>query len=131
VIAAFHFGIDLSGAGVGGTTIEGNFVGVDKNATSALPNAGGINIRELFREFHWLPGARWRQCHFGQYDFGVGITNGSGNYVTGNFIGTNKAGAGALSLPNQNGILSSTRLTTRLVGRQPRLTRLRITPRLA
>jgi hypothetical protein len=82
--------------------IEGNYIGVDKNAASPLPNATGVRIVQAY-------GTTLRANVISANTHGIDVTNGSTmtepaarTVIQGNFIGTNAAGAALGNV--QNGI---------------------------
>ncbi len=100
------YGIPVFGAGCNHNVITGNYIGTDITGTSAIPNTYGV----LFDD-----GAKYNICGgrkagsgnliSGNSGYGVFIYNNStdSDTVTGNLIGTNAGGNGAL--PNTIGIV--------------------------
>ncbi len=98
-------GIDLSGATVQFTTIEGNYIGTNKDATGSLGNTKGISIQAgASNNFIGCAVLDGDNVISGNNNFALSIVNGGGNFVTGNFIGVN-ANASPVAIPNGRGII--------------------------
>ena len=84
--------------------VQGNYIGTDKNGTSAIPNTGiaGIAITTSATANAIGGSGAARNLISGNNGDGVQIAGPDGNQVTGNWIGTDKSGAAAL--PNSNGV---------------------------
>lgn len=81
--------------------IRGNIVGLDKDGTTVLPNAGntgghGIQISGGNNNVIGGDGPGEGNIFAGNAGHGVFVQAGAGNMVMGNFIGTNSAGAAGL-----------------------------------
>jgi parallel beta-helix repeat protein len=82
-----------------GTTIEGNRIGVDASANTAVPNgAAGIAANDINTLTIGGTTAGAGNVVSGNVGTGVGISTASIATVQGNFIGTN--GAGMVAIPN-------------------------------
>lgn len=90
-------GIKLNDSGGGGDKIQGNYIGTDKNGTSALPNSfDGINIdpsnnNTIGGDIGANPGIR--NVISGNTGNGITIDGSTGTKVQGNFIGTKANGS--------------------------------------
>ncbi len=111
-------GNGLRGVFVGdatGAVIEGNFIGLDDDGTTALPNAwSGI---ELQGDNNTVGGttADSRNVISGNTSYGVVIgTDSTGNVLTNNYIGTDSTGLA--SVPNAGGLFFSGTVSGNTVG---------------
>jgi hypothetical protein len=86
-------GIDLRSAA--GTTVQVNFVGVDRTISAALGNGGSGIFVDALSSANVIGGARAGNVFSGNRGAGVDI-HGSQNVVYGNFIGTDFTGTTAL-----------------------------------
>ena len=91
-------GNDVSGISISGsnTTVQGNYIGTDKNGTTALPNTGdGIVI---YGHYNTIGGtaAGAGNVISGNGDDGIDIYGGDNNDVLGNYIGTDVNGTADL-----------------------------------
>jgi Ca2+-binding RTX toxin-like protein len=107
VIGSGSLGIQLSGALVSNNQIEGNFVGTDKDGTSAIPNGEGIRI-EAGASNNTVggttPGAK--NVISGNTSDGINIGVGTpGTVIQGNYIGVGSDGTTVLGNAG-NGILT-------------------------
>ena len=110
IISGNGMGIYLSG-GVDGTTITGNYIGLDVSGSSAIPNADGGVI--AYSNDNTITGnvisANSRNIQI------IGTAEGGGqNVISGNLIGTDAAGAAALG--NSGGIVISDGAHDNVVG---------------
>jgi hypothetical protein len=89
------YGINIGNAGTSGNFIEGNYVGLDANGVSAIPNNDGVFFSDSATNntlggtapgaANYVSGNSYRGVFFD----GVGT---SGNIVEGNYIGTDNTG---------------------------------------
>lgn len=84
------------------TTVEGNYIGTDRNAVVALPNTVGVSIDGGRNNTIGCEVLNGDNVISGNSDAGVRISFGTGNFVQGNFIGTDKTGQTAI--PNSDGV---------------------------
>ena len=95
-----RYGVDLFGAGVSGTLVEGNYIGTDGSGSVARGNTlDGVYIDAgAFNNTIGGTTAAARNLISGATANGILITgNGAtGNVVEGNYIGTNAAGTSAI-----------------------------------
>jgi hypothetical protein len=89
------YGINVGNAGTGGNLIEGNYVGLDANGVSAIPNNDGVFFSDSATN-NTLGGTAPGAANFvsgnsyrGVFFDGAGT---SGNFVEGNYIGTDNTG---------------------------------------
>ncbi len=99
------YGVYLNGAGAMNNQILGNFIGTDRNATTAKPNNHGVYLQEARTNIigGTAPGAR--NVISGNTADGINcsFTSPTGNQIWGNFIGTDATGLAPL--PNgQSGV---------------------------
>jgi Ca2+-binding RTX toxin-like protein len=88
-------GVDLGGSATQGITVEGNFIGVNKNGTAILANAGnGITINDSFNNTIGGTATGAGNLISGNSQSGVFVTGkyATGNVVEGNLIGTDVLG---------------------------------------
>ncbi len=83
--------------------VQGNFIGTDISGKKALANQGAGIVISLARN-NTIGGTQpdARNIISGNQSFGVILSEGKGNIVQGNFIGTDSSGAAAL--PNFSGL---------------------------
>ncbi len=97
----------LSAAGLGGATIQGNYIGTNSTGTGAIANAGnGITINNSAGNTIGDSTAALRNVISGNTGSGVYLT-GSGttrNVISGNYIGLDKDGVNAVA-NSQHGVL--------------------------
>jgi len=76
-------------------TVQGNFIGLDVTGTIALGNAGGVLIQQGSGSLIGGVSAAARNVISGNGSFGVGIggSASAGNFVLGNYIGTDASGS--------------------------------------
>ena len=99
-------GVNITGSGTTGNFVEGNFIGLDAAGTAAVANATGVLI-DSGATNNTLGGttAAARNVISGNVDVGVYLSSaGSGNQVSGNYIGTDATGTS--SIPNVHGIVT-------------------------
>jgi uncharacterized repeat protein (TIGR01451 family)/CSLREA domain-containing protein len=87
------------------TTVEGNYIGTDRNGAVAIPNTYGVIITGGEQNIIGCKDLDGDNVISGNTNIGVSIGNGAGNSVVGNFIGTDKTGQ--LPIPNRTGIAVS------------------------
>ena len=85
------------------TTVEGNYIGTDRNGAVAIPNTYGVIITGGDGNVIGCEVLDGDNVISGNTNIGVGISDGAGNLVEGNFIGTDKTGQ--LPIPNKTGIV--------------------------
>ena len=87
--------------------IEGNFIGTDVGGTTALGNSTGVNIQSGTNNTvgGLTPGAR--NIISGNNGYGIAISSiaTNGNFVEGNFIGTDVTGIAPLGNPGGTGVI--------------------------
>ena len=103
-------GIDAAGASFG-TAVQGNYVGLDKDGTTAIPNAGGVHIHSTALGSVVGSNDPAGRNIISGHATGTGVTAGAGE-VVGNYIGTDVTGL--LAVPNQVGVQAE---GTTIVGR--------------
>jgi hypothetical protein len=88
-----NIGINIS---LGGDVIQGNYIGTDKNGTTALPNGNGIDGGgpDTIGGLTSAPGTGAGNLISGNIVFG--IVSGNQDVIAGNMIGTNATGLAAL-----------------------------------
>jgi parallel beta-helix repeat protein len=113
-------GVSLRGAGSSNNLVEGNFIGVDINGTSAIPNGTAPTTENLGLRIG-LSTASHNTARSnvisGNIDGGVSIDNGGfNNTIEGNFIGTDASGTSAV--PNgRKGVIIQSGARNNLVSR--------------
>jgi Ca2+-binding RTX toxin-like protein len=99
-------GILINGAGVDANVVAGNFIGLDKTGTTAIPNGdngvellGGAQNNRIGTDANGLADAAERNVIAGNTADGVLLSDAgtSSNVVAGNYVGTNAAGTAAVS----------------------------------
>ena len=95
-------GIQVLASAGPSNAIVGNYIGTNAAGTAALPNQHGI---ELFGDSNTVGGTAAGAGNLisGNSDWGLRIYTGTGNVVQGNWVGTDAAGAVAMS--NNTGIM--------------------------
>jgi CSLREA domain-containing protein len=87
-----------------GNIVEGNYIGTDRTGAVALANGAGVQIQSgSVNNTVGCAILDGDNLISGNTTAGVSITSGSGNFVQGNFIGTDKTGTAAL--PNGKGVV--------------------------
>ena len=99
-----HSGVFISGAATTGTNMRGNFIGVDRTGSVAVPNHNGVEIANGAQgnrvgETSSLPNVISGNRFEGVLVHGPGTTH---NVVVGNRIGAAATGSG--SVPNNRGV---------------------------
>ncbi len=105
VISGNEGGVAIFGSATDGNLVVGNYIGVDASGTAALPNGcNGVDIRAPSNTIGGLtPGARNVVSGNGCNGIMLAGPDSHNNVVTGNYIGTDARGTGAL--PNTyNGV---------------------------
>jgi hypothetical protein len=97
LISANSNGIVISGVDATGNLIQGNFVGTDITGTIQLGNSTGIGLLQASGNTIGGTTAAARNLISGN-GTGVAISSGGGNFLQGNFIGTD--GSGMTAIPN-------------------------------
>lgn len=99
-----HIGVRL--LDVQHCTVSGNFVGIDRTGTYALPNYDGVSLEGAVK-YNTIGGltAGERNVISGNIDYGLPIfgAGAEGNSVIGNYLGTNASGTYAIG--NTYGVL--------------------------
>lgn len=99
-----HIGVRL--LDVQHCTVSGNFVGIDRTGTYALPNYDGVSLEGAVK-YNTIGGltAGERNVISGNIDYGLPIfgAGAEGNIVIGNYLGTNALGTCAIG--NTYGVL--------------------------
>jgi hypothetical protein len=94
-------------------TVQGNYIGVDRNGAVALPNSGGgVAIQTAFLNLIGGHVRGARNLISGNSFAGVFIGNAVGNVVQGNYIGTDATGQNAIGNPVGIDLFSSAANTT-------------------
>jgi hypothetical protein len=110
-------GIDLFGPSVSGNLLEGNYIGTNLTATSAVPNGAGIVLESGVKNAV-IGGSVISDGNVisGNTDYGIEISDSSttGNKVENNFIGT--SAAGTASVGNGEGVLIDLSATKNIIG---------------
>lgn len=92
-----------------GALVEGNYIGTDADGTGTVPNSGhGVSLEaSAFNDIGGNTSGE-RNVISGNLLAGIHLVDSGSNYITGNFIGTDKTGQNAL--PNAAGVefISST-----------------------
>ena len=84
------------------TTVEGNYIGTDRNGAVAIPNTYGVIMTAGDGNVIGCEVLDGDNVISGNTNIGVSIGDGCGNLVEGNFIGTDKTGQ--VAIPNKTGI---------------------------
>ena len=90
-------GVNITGSAATGNTVIGNFIGTDVNGTGEIPNNGGITIQDASNNIIGGTTVSERNIISGSNGAGIYIIGASGNKVSGNYIGTNATGTGAIA----------------------------------
>ena len=89
-------GIFLGGAGFGGATVQGNYIGTDVTGTLARPNQNGITTNIANNSVVGGATAGAGNLVSGNTNVGIGVGNTGGFVIKGNRIGTQADGTSAL-----------------------------------
>jgi hypothetical protein len=104
----------ISVFGVSNCTIAGNFIGTDRAGTSALPNAGGVDIGFSTQTVVGGSTEGSRNIISGNTGGGVSSVGTLWTQIQGNFVGTDVTGT--VALPNGEGISSEGDIATFIGG---------------
>jgi hypothetical protein len=90
-------GVEIRGSSGTGNFVQGNFIGTDVTGTATLAN--GQQGVYIFADGNTIGGTATEAGNIisGNGESGVEIDSGTGNFVQGNFIGTDVAGTAALA----------------------------------
>jgi hypothetical protein len=108
-------GIFFGGAGFGGATIQGNFIGTDVTGTLARPNLNGIDTNLATNAIVGGASAGAGNLISGNTNQGITVGNTGGMIIKGNRIGTQADGTSALG-NGGNGILFNAGPTNTQIG---------------
>ncbi|HUT91729.1 MAG TPA: right-handed parallel beta-helix repeat-containing protein [Thermoguttaceae bacterium] len=106
-----HAGLHIEGAKAKNTSVQGNYIGTDVLGTSPVPNGVGVRIVDAPQNAIGGTvanfGDRPRNVISGNQDAGIVIqgAGAKGNWIQGNYIGTDKDGAGTNMGNRGDGIL--------------------------
>lgn len=104
--------------GCDNNTIQGNYIGVAADGTTAKQNTRGIVLTNSSNNVIGGTTAATRNVISGNNSTGVDLTSSSNNVIQGNFIGTNAAGTAALT--NSGGVnITNDTSTNNLIGGTP------------
>jgi hypothetical protein len=114
-----RFGVNITGSGTSGNTVEGNFIGTNGSGTAPLGNgSSGVQIG-AGASFNTVGGTAAGAQNVISGNKGSGIiitgTGVAGNLVEGNFIGTNVAGTATVA-NKLHGVLLSAKASNNTVG---------------
>lgn len=102
VISGNGAGVSLGGSGTMSNTISGNYIGLDATGSVALGNRSvGVGLGDAAQANSVIGNLISGNHDWGIYVYGA---NTSANIVSGNLVGTNAGGDGAI--PNENGGIS-------------------------
>ena len=99
-------GVFITGASAMGNKVNGNYIGTSADGTAQLSNGYGIFIVSAPSNTIGGTTSSERNLISGNFSAGVFISSGSGNKVSGNFIGTTPDGTAQLG--NYNGVTIDT-----------------------
>jgi len=103
IISRFIYGIQVTGSNASNTSVKGNYIGVNYNATDTMPNYIGVEILGGAHDNIIGGGAlEDRNIISGNSHIGLRLLQSSNNIVKNNFVGTDRTGTQAL--PNYDGI---------------------------
>jgi hypothetical protein len=110
-------GINLNGSD--GNLIQGNYIGVAANGTTARQNSRGIQLTNSSNNVIGGTSAAARNVISGNQGSGIEITSGNGNVIQGNFIGTTATGTVGLSNLTGVQIFNTTSINNVIGGTAP------------
>ncbi|HEV8428910.1 MAG TPA: SBBP repeat-containing protein [Pyrinomonadaceae bacterium] len=96
-IGNFRGGSGISLNACDNNLIQGNYIGVAANGTTAKQNSRGIQLTNSSNNVIGGTSAQTRNVISGNQGNGIDINVGNANVIQGNFIGTNAAGTASLS----------------------------------
>ncbi|TAK99378.1 MAG: hypothetical protein EPO07_10900, partial [Verrucomicrobia bacterium] len=90
-------GIYGNAAGTVGNQIQGNYIGTDATGVAAVPNNfAGVSLENVSSNVIGGDVAAARNVISGNRQDGIVVTNSTGNFIQGNYIGVNASGTAAL-----------------------------------
>lgn len=97
IISGNRYGLWITGSGTNDNKISGNYIGTDVSGTIALGNSGGIVVSNE-AQLNTIGGSTTgeRNIISGNEGIGIGIEYSDENRISGNYIGINVNGNGAL-----------------------------------
>ena len=110
-----QYGIWMSDSNTTGNTILGNYIGTDATGSKALPNGkSGVIIGAPGGNVLGSTNPAGRNVFSGNTEYGVFMTNTTGNVILGNYLGVNASGMAALA--NQDSGIAIFDSTSNLIG---------------
>ena len=114
VVGSLNTGIELTGALVTNNSIQGNYIGTDKDGVTAIPNGNGVAIVSGANN-NLVGGVLGGATNvISGNNFGVAINGGNANTVAGNYVGL--ASDGLTALGNSEGIRLSGNSNNNTIG---------------